>query len=683
MHTLRPHPRSALRLLLLLACVLLPVRGHAQAIDRGREADVLRLLLPFVDDGPVGATVLHRIAIGADNVTLEVTEPGGQTAAVTLTPRPQADASPGSRSFRIALSPAATPQLGQAQLLLRAAVERNDDGTFFAHASILPARAPPPPVVAALLPLALVVANLLWLLLLAVLAVRMWRDRRPRRWLAWLLLATLAAALRRQVPFVPLHANGHGLEEILVAIGAPDSQAATLSYVTQYGPTWLTPLRSLTWLLGQTHDQLAVGSAALGGLATTLAVAAAWRLSRQWLWTALAATLMLLVPVATRVGHSESAFVVAQLLVALGLWLATWPDRLAAVALALVLALLALGHPVGTGLAAGVFLLALAMALQRGEPAAKRALPLLAVLGVAVALELTLTRSGVAARLTQDGHWHLPLPTVSHAYWLWLQPGYAPRVAALALLPGLWAFGRGRAGLMRWLTPAVALSGAALVAATGLMVGFCVTDCLRYQAPFAPVAVLLVAGAGQGLPTRLAGRLVALALWLSIAVELPALDGGRQLDAQGQAYVALRQALSGLHGDVWLVAPDRAAGHEQVVVQMPAGQLVRDGANLRTMLVADVRAPCAAGRKLPQQAFVWLDNACAGRVAEGQPQPCASVLPLAGETLHEAQLVALPPPSLDAAMRGEFNGYPPGRIRVRLARAQCPKLPSDPGGAAL
>ncbi len=665
---------SSLRWLgvLLLAAALWPVHARAQAIDRGREAEVLALLRPFVDDGPVGDGTLRRIAIRPDAVALDIVDAAGQRAALQLTLRLPGDAAPGTKSFAIKLLPAPTPQLAQAQQLLRAAVEHNDDGGFLARSTALPAHAQAANPDTRGQPALWSLATALWLALLGLLLCRAVRDRSPLKWLFWLTFALLATLVRRHVAFAPLHANGHGLEEILVAIGDPDARMATARFASQYGAAWLTPLRALTRLLGATHDQLAVISSALGGLAAAFATAAAWRLSRQWLWTALAAALAVFAPVAMRVGHSESTFVVAQLLVALGLWLATHPRPGPNVALAAVLALLALGHPVGIGLALGVYLLALAVALEDAglRQPLRHLWPLLA-LALAAAVQLATTHAGVADRLTFASQLHIPVPTLPHEYWLWLQPGYAPRLAVLAGAAGLWSFGRVFQDRGRWLVFGLAAFGVLAVALTGLLVTACVTDGLRYQAPFAPVLAVLVARAGQGLAGTVTGRVLAIALWLGIAFGFGNLRAGRELDAQGQSYVDLRQSLQGLSGDVWLVAPDRAEGHERVVVQLPAGRLAPDGVTLRTLLAEDVRSACQAGTPLPKQAFVWLDHACGTQMPNGSARPCAQLLPLAGETVRSFHVLPLPPPGREG-MAGEFNVYPPGAVEVRLARVRCP-----------
>ncbi len=667
-------PSSLPRLLAILACALWPMLAQAQAIDRGREADVLRLLLPYVDDGPVGdAGKLTRIAIRADAIDLDIVDAEGRTGSLTLSPRPQGDVAPGSKSFRILAPLAPTPGLVHGQKLLRAAISTNDDGSFFAHSTTLPTRAQAPPLEsAALRQVVDGVGHVLWVLLLCLLLLHALRHRAPLKWLFWLTFAALAAMVRRQVPFVPLHANGHGLEEILVAIGDPDSRSATQRFVIQYGATWLTPLRVLTSLLGENHDQLGVVSSALGGFAAAFGTAAAWRLSRQWLWTALAAALLVFVPVSARVGHSESTFVVAQLLVALALWLSTHPTRWP-VALSAVLALLSLGHPIGIGLALGVYLLTLALTVEDPQwPGLRKALllpPLFLV--AAIAAELLSTHAGVADRLTYASQFHIPIPTLPHEYWLWLQVGYAPRVAVLASLAGLWSVGRVFLGRGRWGVLATASLGVLLIAVSGLLVTACVTDGLRYQAPFAPVLAVLLARAGQGLSATIQTRLLAIVLWWGIVFGLTDLKAGRQLDAQGESYVQLRQHLDGMTGEVWLAAPDRAAGHERVVVQMPAGRVSRDGVTLRTLLAADVTAACQRGSALPKQAFVWLDHACGGQVPAGAPPPCAALEPLAGETVHASHVRLLPSPNAEG-MRGEFNLYPHDGVDLRLARLRCP-----------
>ncbi len=665
--------RSSVWLLLsLLATAWNPGLAHAQAIDRGREPDVLRLLLPYVDEGPVGeGGKLGRIAIGQQAIELDVVNGTGQTGSLRLTPRAPADQADGSKSFRIAVPVAPTPQLAQAQQLLRAAIVRNDDGSFFAHARVIWMTEQTPVMDSGALRFALQWASALWGILLALLVWHAWRDRAPLKWLFWLSFALLAALVRRQTPFVPLHANGHGLEELLVAIGGPDDAGATGRFVLQYGPAWLTPLRSLTAWIGQTHDQLAVVSSALGGLAAAFGTAAAWRLSRQWLWTAMAAGIFIFVPVAARVGHSESPFVVAQLLVALSLWLSTHRTHGTQFALLLTLALLALGHPVGIGFAAGVYLLILAISLDDAEWRPAFHLLLLAGTVIAVGVELSQCRMSVADRLTSSPQFQIPVPTRPQDYWLWLQAGYAPRAAMLAMAMGLWSFGRGRVGRMRWVVLGTALMGTGLVAAAGLMVTACVTDGLRYQAPFAPVLTLLVARAGQGFAEHFQGRILAAALWLSIAWGFGDLDAGRRPDAQGQAYLDLRQNLRRLTGDVWLVTPDRARGHEQVVVQMPLGRLSTDGAILRTLTVSDVQTACTTHMTLPKQAFVWLDPACAAVVPTGATPACETLLPLVGETVQEFHVSPVLPLST-AGMAGEFNKYPPGAIALKLARLRCP-----------
>ena len=675
-------PRNS-RLWLLALLVLLPTLAHAQAIDRGREADVLRLLLPYVDDGPVGDGVkLARIAIRADAIELEVANPQGQTATLKLTPRPVGDARPGSKSFAMDTPLPPTKPLLDAQLALYNAVKQNDDGTFFAHASALPSKphasAPAQdPLVAQVLG---GVGALLWLLLVALLLSHLVWRRQPFKWLFWLAFALFAAWVRRKVPFAPLHANGHGLEDILIAIDAPDSQAATARYVAQYGPTWLMPLQWLTRLFGQAHDQLAVVASALGGLAAAFGTAAAWRMSRQWLWTALAGALLVFVPVATRVGHSESTFVVAQLLVAIGLWAATHP-RLpwqphersylpVNLPLLLVLGLLVLGHPIGIGLGLGLWCVTAALASEHlGFKPPFQVLALVLLLAF-VGLQLQMNRDSVAARMTYGAAFHLPVPSLPHHYWLWLQAGYAPRLALVAGMAGLWSMARDATGQKHWIRFAFATLGTLLVVASGLMVTACISDALRYQAPFAPLLAVLIARAGPGLSPTPGGRTLGIALWLGIALGFGGLDVGKRPDAQAQSYLDLRESLREQKGDVWLLAPERT-GHERVVVELPAGLLAKGGANVRLLPLDDAKTACQKGLPLPPHAFVWLDHACSALVPEAAQPPCEMLQPFIGETVQEFRVTPLPRLSQDG-MAGEFDNYPSLGVDVRLAKAKCP-----------
>lgn len=655
--------RLQLLTLVRLFLLLLPALTHAQAIDRGREADVLRLLQPFVDEGPVGTARLSGIAIRADGIDLELTDPQNRHASLHLQPQQKQQ-----KSFVIQVLPAPTPELGAAQNLLKEAIAQNDDGQFFSQ-STLPDQPPPPQLQPQEVQRLFALSAVLWLLLILLILRHAWLDQRPIFWLSWLAFALIAALVRRNLPFSPLHANGHGLEELALTLGGPENQAATGRYVAQYGPSWLLPLRAMTQTFGQTHQQLALASSALGGLATALGTVAAWRLSRNWLWTLLAGALLLWTPVAARVGHSESGFVVAQLLVATGLWLGASRERIQLLGVGPVLMLLTLGHPVGIVLAAGTLLLVLAMQLELQKIPLKFLLPSLLFLAAGTWLQLHDSHASVADRLTEHAEFHLPVPTDLQGYALWLHPTYAPRWAMLAGAIGLWSFGRGQQGIPRWLPLILATSGAVLVLAAGLMVNACVSDGLRYQATFAPVLALLVARVSLAVAGVPFGGLFALILGLLTAFGLHATDG-TQVDAQGQAYRALVNATAQMHGDIWLVTPERGQGHERVVVEMPGGQIAPGGPVLKPLPVGEMKKLCRTV-ELPPQTLVWLDHACHAQVPEGQPNPCADLRPLVGNKLLEPLVNPLPR-LRTPGMAGEFQNYPPGRLQLTLATAKCP-----------
>ena len=671
-----PTPGSRNGRLILLALLLAavgPAGAAAQTIDRGRERDVLQLVAPFVDEGPVGESRLARVAIRAEAITLELQDAAGRTARLVLRPRAAGQVAPGTLSFVVESPPAPTPQLAADREQLRVAVAKNDDGRFFA--STKRAAAGPAPETTLL---RFRLAEVLWAALLLLLLLTMAAVRRQghARWsaavLGFLALAALAAAVRRALPFAPLHANGHGLEELAVALDWPGARLATERFVSQYGASWLLPLRVLTRLTGQNHDQLAAISAGLGGLAVAFSGAAAWRASRHWPWTVLATLVVLLAPVAARVAHSESAFVVAQLLMALGLFLATWHGLLARLALALCLALLTLGHPVGIVAATGLGMLAWALALRQETPRLQALLPLLATALVAPALlQFAGGHADVASRLTEGSGLHLPVPTAFYRFWLWADRDHAPVAASLGALLGLAAFDRGSAVPLRFLPAGLAAIGAALVLIAGLLVTACISDGLRYQALWAPVLCLLLAHAGRGLRDVTLGPLLAIALWLAVAWGLTGLDRGRQLDAQGQAYQALRAHLASAPADIWLIHGDRSADRNQVVVELPVARLRAGGPSVHALAVTDVAARCARGQELLPHTFFWQSDACSALQRPGEPLPCAELAAVAAAPSWSVRLFPQGPIA-SPGMPGEFQRFRDASPRTALYPVRCP-----------
>ena len=70
---------------------------------------MLRLFLPFVDEGPVGEAKLARVAIHADRIDVLLQTPDTQSAHLTLRPRDGNPGPTGARSFLLETPPAPTP----------------------------------------------------------------------------------------------------------------------------------------------------------------------------------------------------------------------------------------------------------------------------------------------------------------------------------------------------------------------------------------------------------------------------------------------------------------------------------------------------------------------------------------------------------------------------------------------
>lgn len=357
-----------------------PVREQPPAwIGPGREADVLRLLLPFKDGAAVEPGItLAKVQIEAQRITLELADPAGQTAQLVLL------AQGGPKAFALQRAQAPTPQLAKAVELLAAAVTRNDDGSFFAAAP----RRPTPANNAQLRQIrqdSLAAAQgdsvelgsaqgkasaAAWLLLaLAVLAKAL---RPPRTWITFAVGALVlagAAAVRRGLPFTPLHADDHAYRELGVALSLPELHGRAQGLLHDYGPAWWQLQRWTVPIFGDSHDAVGRWAAALGGLSVALATVTARRVSGRWLAALVGAAVLATSPIAARVGHSESTMVVAQLLVALALWLASPPTppgagRLDLLGVLAALVLLAWGHPLGPVLAVGTGMCAWALAIR-------------------------------------------------------------------------------------------------------------------------------------------------------------------------------------------------------------------------------------------------------------------------------------------------------------------------------
>lgn len=369
---------------LVLTLLLVPTAVFAQQfIGPGREADVLALLAPYRDGAAVvPGVVLQAVRIEPQRVVLEVGDDKGGRAQLILL----AQAGPKAFELQRPAGPAAGP-LKDALDHLAAAVTSRDDGRFFVATPIPASQRPPgrPTSMASTAggatlergaaPVELatsqgLAAALAWLILASAMLAKAWRP--PRAWITFVvggLVLAAAAALRRSMPFTPLHADDHAFRELGVALALPELDGRAAALMSDYGPAWWQLQRWTVPWFGDHHGAVGRWSAAVGALAVALAAVTARRASGRWLAGLVGAAVMATAPVAARVAHSESTLVVAQLLVAAALWLASPPtppragrwDLLGVLA---ALLLLAWGHPLGPVLAVGTGLCAWALSLK-------------------------------------------------------------------------------------------------------------------------------------------------------------------------------------------------------------------------------------------------------------------------------------------------------------------------------
>jgi hypothetical protein len=638
-------------------------------IGRGREAEVLRLIQPFQDEGPVAKTTLARIAIRPDHIAFVLREPTGATATLKLLPADPDPKRPPPRSFRVERDVTDNAALVESQTLLLGAVAKNDDGQFFARP--LAAEGPTPRKGSVLdaeadqrAPWLTGLAVALWVLLGLCIARAATGGGIPGTpWLSRSVLALVvlyvALQARREVPFWPIHANQHAYEDLGVALSLPESAHDAARAVAEYGPAWVTLQRQTVGVFGATHEGVARWSNWVGALAALFAFLAAARLAGPW--RALPGALVVAwAPVAVRVGHSESPVVVAQLLVGVALWLAAGSRRVERVGVVVALLLLALGHPLGPALAGAVALSAWALAPlgthhskpagdalalptrpDAAEPRHTAALPWLAILVATVAVGLAIALWGNAGLLQgrAERTGVVPLPTAPHAFWLWLDPAWAPVSAMVPLALGVVGLWRGvRSSANRLVaalrTSAFALGVAGLTAA-GFVVIACVSDGLRYQAPFAPLVCVAMALSWRAVrgefawrwPLRVVHALALVAVLLELTRTPP---GATALDSQGHADTALRKALAHEKGDVWLLVPDRDDGPgpvARVPLEVPVGMWREAGPRVRPLLVGDAATACRTGMPLPQPLYVWLGPACHALETAGRAPPCRELGP--------------------------------------------------------
>ena len=651
----------------------------ASPIPPGHEAEVLALLAPYADDAPVAGDVkIAGIRVSAARIVIALRSAAGEDARVVLTP-----ALPPAAHDTVAVELPATSvvALRTAQQML----QRHLAGrTFAPFAMALAPRARPlvltpardfawPAPVQPLVYLSVA----LWLLLAVTLlrcVVRSFPATRQRWQLLGgsLLVFVVAAHVRLAAPFWPLHSNGHWSHDAGLALRAggvaTEAEAA-------YGAAWVIVQQAGVLLFGVHIDGLARLSVLLGALAAAMTFAAALLRVQKWPWALLGGLLAALAPVAVRVGHSESPFVVAQLLFAIVLLLAAAPvDRWRQLGLAAALALLALGHPLGPGFALGALLLALAWTPppEPPEPPAPPwrawALPLLALL--LLSLAQLYVASGTLARRV-EGDWR-SLGFFNPRLLLWTDDAWLPRLTWLLVALGcVISWRRWASRHERWKAVAFAL-GAIVLIRFCTLANACVSDGLRYQSLLAaPLGVLVASGglwhvAGSFTRRRITqacAGMVALAVLWQLA---SARDARQALDTQGQLWSFLRQHPPDAHGQTahFLIAhPD-----SRFLMLEPVGRWGADGPVADVISLDVARALCARNGQLPEHTWMLFEPGCMSPGAGA----CALLAPFAGEVVARGSVSPLS--ALPQTLRGEFLDLPPGPQAVRVVRVGCSRL---------
>jgi len=743
LHLLRRHLLSGL----LVASALLSAPETAVAADRpvigpGKERAALALVAPLKDEGPVVDGVVlaglrieqHRLVV----ILATTTEPK-KVAEIRLEPLSADRRAETGRDFAVRIPADLNTPLARAAKVVADAVATNDKGGFFgvsAPSAMTPTGAAggpgkpsqPHPDARDRVPLALEdpdfelmdawssrLAVVLWLLAgLALVALvvgacgqLVFGPRRLRRTATGLLLAVvfgLAMSHRAGGQLLPLHANNHAYEDIVAALGGPDSGPDTQRHVAGYGASWLVAQRGLTAVFGAHHDGLRAQAAWWGAGAITVAVAAAVTAGGSLWLAALVGIGAAGLPVAALVGQSESTLVIAQFLIALSLLFAAVMAggsrrrrMVGAVGTVAALALLAGGHVVGPILAGGTALLCWMLSVGSLADDSERALHpeaigWLAILGApaALGLGLRLATSGaeVGARLEASGTW-LPVPGNPFAFSLWLMDPASSALVGLAIvgIAAVWLIDDARGVKARRLLAGASLAGVLGVGAAGLLVCACLTDGLRYQATLVgPLVVLAALGGravmGGGAARRFAAAVVLLALigplLLGDGQAAIAQDEAGGVDAQTRGYALLRRQLAGLRGPVWLVDAGRTS-ERGAVLRVAEGRLDEHGPVVRRLRIESMRAMCEADLPLPGPAYAFVDPACAiGRGDKAVAPPCQELRRLIrrGAIGSYGAVKTARLELREKGLRGEFLAYGEGNVSWRFGPAGCPEKPA-------
>ncbi len=577
----------------------------------GREARVQ----PWLDALEKAGLPVASASIGGEEVRLEAGE-GGTTCALRLA-RPGAHPeAPRTPSFAVA----AEPRPGCAAMAARAAtlLEPLDDGSFFLTAPgerfPVAAHAPgprPEKLVRWVLEL------LAWTALLLGAAVLVGSVAPFSRATALMAaLCALSVALRLLLPAAgPIHANGHGIRELLSympAAAGPGSPGLDGGY----GYAGALLFRMLATISGSTGTDLLALGGALAGLAPPLCAAAARALGAGPLGAWLAAALYAVLPLLVRVAPTESTLLPAALL-ALGSAVAAHRGlsrpalRLPELVLSGCLAVLALQCHVVTVFWLPVLLMAPFLAPGGRRAAAAALVAAVLVLGLPHLLFVLETFGGGIDR---------PVEPVSRLLEQLGRPAVAalnPFLLPLALLPLALLLPAQllcrRASRVR---AAFVLLSLACVTLPSAAVSQTLSDVLRYNAPLALLLVVL-APAGLERCAATAGGVVrvraALLAGLLVLTWLPTIPLMWAPDPETEVVRVVERAGEGGLLDAGLVAarPRKSEGPR-----------TKTGASSYGPGIPAWALPGGAPRiEVPRTAPVLVGTGCVQRASELDPYP--------------------------------------------------------------
>ncbi len=577
------------------------------AFAPGHETQILGLFEPFAPDQRVGDVTIAGVQVGSNTIAVQVTVADGTAARLVLTARASAQPPqmapgglPPSASFDLAQQPATPdPRLAAVMLQLAERVRLHDPGGLVERWTrpVGETHVQPPKADSRASAIAwLIAAGVLWgiaLVALAVLAV--WILRRgqgdlPLRLAMLALVAVVAFVARWHAPTTLLHCNNHGIEDLRAVLG--QDLASQPRLILRYGPSFFAPQAWLSAAFGGGDGTVFAVSALVGVVSALVTTVAAW------LWTAglgaglVAGLFAAVLPLAVRVGHSESNLVFGQLCIALMLLAAgvrarvrgvesgqAGPDpaiarRAGDILLGTATLLTATGHTFGPGYAVAVLVLS-AEALVGPVPRVRDVMRAAVWFALPVAAFVLLLSGGDSSNRARLASATLSeaSPLKPWAHLLWFDGAWTPWAVQALFVVGLVRFWHAGGTTRRF----VVLPGLLLLAGLALFIGGSVSVALRYQSLLAPVWALVV---GAAMPARLSQVTGKDANWprrleaVGAGALLLAGLGGTAMsayaygfaDLEAKVYAALRPVVPTLPDGAVVLVPDREGTPDQEII---------------------------------------------------------------------------------------------------------------------